>query len=44
MLRVAVFHLMAVLLLAAAVVGSPAGIVPHSEVNITLAFSRQNRV
>jgi hypothetical protein len=43
MLRGAVFHVMAVLLLAAAAVGSPAGKVPHSEVNISLAFSSQSR-
>jgi len=44
MLRPALFHMIAVLLLAAAVVGSPAGKVPHSEVSISLAFASQSRV
>ena len=44
MLRPAVFHVTAVLLLAAAAVGSPAGKVPLSEVNISLAFASQGRV
>jgi len=44
MLRAAVFHMLAVLLLAAAVVGSPAAKVPHSKVTISLAFSSHGRV
>ena len=44
MLRVAVFQMMAVLLLAAAVVGSPAGKVLHSKVNVSLALASQRRV
>ena len=38
------FHMTAVLLLAATAVGSPAGKVPHSEVNISLAFASQSSV
>ena len=42
MLRAAVFHMTAVLLFTAAVAGSPALKVPHSEVNSSLAFSSQS--
>jgi hypothetical protein len=44
MLRAAVFHMTAVLLLTAAVVSSPAGKVPRSEVNISLAFTSQSKM
>jgi hypothetical protein len=36
--------MMAILLLATATVGSPAGKVLHSKVNISLAFANQSRV